>query len=276
MNNKNIILECKRVKFFSPHDEDAFFEWSKKITCITNVKGKGDKILLFISRPKIENEELFDLYALFYRYKINKKQLEVFLNDANRELYYKHKNNYSINIYPYNDDQNEQLLDTPLITLFSYNVGKFKIEVSGSPKIVPETCILQTTIGDFKEEFYLSLDTWTLDEYKQQWKEGIERIKSHSTSCLVINNQKNKRMSVELWLLYKEGDKIFFQYQFMDPEIAKTLNLPLDFSKFNVQNCYQFIKPRMVNEKCEAINRQGQLVAEESISINDFIGCNEC
>ncbi len=70
MNNP-IILECKRVKFYAPHDEDAFFEWIKKIICIEKAEGSEDKILLFIPKKKIKPTELHDLVGLFRRYNIN-------------------------------------------------------------------------------------------------------------------------------------------------------------------------------------------------------------
>lgn len=42
------------------------------------------------------------------------------------------------------------------------------------------------TIGDFWESIFMSFDNWTIEEYKQQWKDGLERIKTHDTSCLVV------------------------------------------------------------------------------------------
>ena len=90
MNNENIRLVCKSVKYHSMIDEDLFFEWIKKIDCITDVNGSGNKILLSIARQNIDNEILYELIALFRRYKINTKQFEAMLDDGSRT---------SINIY---------------------------------------------------------------------------------------------------------------------------------------------------------------------------------
>lgn len=59
-------------------------------------------------------------------------------------------------------------------------------------------------IGDYAEEFIISLDEWDIEQYKQQWKEGIERIKTHNSSCLIADIttlKTNPRMN--LWVLYK-------------------------------------------------------------------------
>lgn len=98
-----IVLTCKRVKFYAPKDEDAFFEWIKKIECITSFVGEGDKILLMVADASISEEQLCDIIALFRRYKIDKKQLEVFLNDSNREYFYRYQHGFSINVYPHKD-----------------------------------------------------------------------------------------------------------------------------------------------------------------------------
>ncbi len=100
MENSHIVLECKRVKFFSRRDEDAFFEWAKKIKSIKLIKGVGDKIQLYVGKQEISNEDFRDIIALFNRYKVDMKQLELFLNESNEHLYYEYKKRYLINIYP--------------------------------------------------------------------------------------------------------------------------------------------------------------------------------
>lgn len=100
MNNQ-IILECKKVKFYAPHDEDAFFEWIKKIECITNVKGKRDVICLFIANKKITLQDLGSIMALFRRYRIATKQLEIFITNKNREFFEHCKTSSHFNMYPY-------------------------------------------------------------------------------------------------------------------------------------------------------------------------------
>ena len=100
MSHNQIIIECKRVKFYSSYDETTFFEWVKSIKCINNFKGQGESILLYVENKNIEDKELHNFIALFRRYKINMKQLEIFLNDANKEHFYQYQQGYSINVYP--------------------------------------------------------------------------------------------------------------------------------------------------------------------------------
>ena len=84
---KNIQLVCKKVKFYALKDEDAFFEWTKRIECIKDVSAVGDELYLYVPEV-IADDDLRDILALFYRYKIDMKQLARFLNDTNRSWLY--------------------------------------------------------------------------------------------------------------------------------------------------------------------------------------------
>ena len=91
--NENVLI-CKKVKYYSRKDEDAFFEWIKKIDCIDNFIGSGNELYLYISSHDLHDYDLRDLLALFYRYKIDMKQLRVFLNKDNRDWFYENKKAY--------------------------------------------------------------------------------------------------------------------------------------------------------------------------------------
>lgn len=84
MDNK-IILICKKVIFYSTIDEDLFFEWIKRISVIVDVKGVLDEIHLYIMDLNLDRAALREIIALFKRYKIDRKQLQIFLNDANED-----------------------------------------------------------------------------------------------------------------------------------------------------------------------------------------------
>ncbi len=60
----DITVECKRVKFYSTFDEDAFFEWIKKIKSIKDVKGKLDKIIFFFKADTLKQDELRQSYSI--------------------------------------------------------------------------------------------------------------------------------------------------------------------------------------------------------------------
>ena len=94
MKKKENILLCKGVIFYALKDEDAFFEWIKKIECIEKFHGVGDELYLYIRSNKIDDLNLDDLLGLFYRYKIDMKQLARFLNEDNKEWFYDNKKAY--------------------------------------------------------------------------------------------------------------------------------------------------------------------------------------
>lgn len=85
----SIRLVCKGVIFHGLKDEDMFFEWIQKIDCIESFSEKSDELYLDIASNGLHDNDLRDLIALFYRYKIeNMKQLALFLNDNNRDWFY--------------------------------------------------------------------------------------------------------------------------------------------------------------------------------------------
>jgi hypothetical protein len=79
-----ITLTCRRVTFYSPGDETAFFEWLARITSIVRAEGQGDAILLRLSSRRISEHNLRELIALFRRYRIPMPQLAQFENKSNR------------------------------------------------------------------------------------------------------------------------------------------------------------------------------------------------
>lgn len=85
--NKNILI-CKEVRFYSPNDEAAFFEWLSKNDCIDDVEGVGDEIHLTIAADELHDHDLRDLLALFYRYNVDMKQLKRFLSSDNEKWFF--------------------------------------------------------------------------------------------------------------------------------------------------------------------------------------------
>ena len=91
MNINENILICKSPRFFGYKDEDAFFEWIKKIKVIDKVSGKGKELYLYLVAEKLDDQDLDDFIGLFYRYKIDMKQLSRFLTDDNKEWFFNNK-----------------------------------------------------------------------------------------------------------------------------------------------------------------------------------------
>jgi len=86
MNNK-IILVCSPLRFYTKNDEDLCFKWIKKIKCISKHIGIGRELHLYILSKEIPHNDLLDLMGLFDRYKFDSKQLNVFINDNNKDLF---------------------------------------------------------------------------------------------------------------------------------------------------------------------------------------------
>jgi len=48
VKDTNVILTCTSIWYYSRRDEDAFFEWIKKIDCIEEFSGAGRDLYLQI------------------------------------------------------------------------------------------------------------------------------------------------------------------------------------------------------------------------------------
>ena len=80
-------LDCKRVWFYSPADEAAFFHFAESIKAVRRIEGVRDSILLHIG-SRVSDESLRDLIALFKRYRIRRmSQLAQFLSPSNRSWF---------------------------------------------------------------------------------------------------------------------------------------------------------------------------------------------
>ena len=77
------ILDCKRVMFYSPADEAAFFRFAESIKAVRRIEGVRDSIVLHVA-ARISHESLRDLIALFERYRIPRMSpLARFLSSSN-------------------------------------------------------------------------------------------------------------------------------------------------------------------------------------------------
>lgn len=80
-------LDCKRVKFYSPADEAAFFRFAESIKAVRRVEGVGDSEVLHVT-SRVSHDSLRDLIALFERYRIPRMtQLAQFLSPSNRSWF---------------------------------------------------------------------------------------------------------------------------------------------------------------------------------------------
>jgi hypothetical protein len=71
-------LKAQAIQFSSQLDEGAFFSWLKKLSCVSEVEGRGDTLYIRVLESKIDEHALRELLALFDRYQIDMSQLAVF------------------------------------------------------------------------------------------------------------------------------------------------------------------------------------------------------
>jgi hypothetical protein len=102
------------------------------------------------------------------------------------------------------------------------------------------------SIGNVEIGIRIFLHHWDLQDYLHQWKEGIERIKTHDTSCLITGFEEAKMIDGERcspclsWIvLYKKGNKVIVQelsfYEGLYDEYIGT-DVIIDQN-----NCYNYI-----------------------------------
>jgi|GEM_PF-1344240 len=102
----------------------------------------------------------------------------------------------------------------------------------------------QLKINEDEENFCSPLDLWSINDYEKQWQEGLERIKTHDQSCLVvrIGNPIDNRF-IEWWVLYKRRNKVYLQNHIIFGDIYEER---IGNKEFNRETCYDFIHPRRI------------------------------
>lgn len=118
----------------------------------------------------------------------------------------------------------------------------------------PDLAIGQITLGNFVEEFEMSLTVWNRERYEQQWKEGIQRILNGAPkSCLIASLWGDKgTWGFSWWPLYRIGDQVVAQ-----SALIWDLNM-LD-KDFDPDDPYQFIREHI------SMNEDGQSLSEWSV-----------
>jgi hypothetical protein len=80
------IPTCRRVIYYAPGDEAAFFFWLDSIKAIRKVVGVGDSLQLHVA-SRLPDKALRELLILFYRYRIDMTQLAQFKSPSNRKWF---------------------------------------------------------------------------------------------------------------------------------------------------------------------------------------------
>ena len=87
MKRKNF-LTCKNVIYKSIFDKEGFFEWLNSIKSILEIEKQNDTLYLYFKSKRIPDKDFRSLIGLFDRFKINMKQLQLFLNERNKKWVY--------------------------------------------------------------------------------------------------------------------------------------------------------------------------------------------
>lgn len=124
-------------------------------------------------------------------------------------------------------------------------MSKFKIEILRNEEVYESQweagpCVRgQITIGKFDDRFDMPLSIWSIQDYKRQWAEAIERFKTekvYAQTCLVTEVE---RGSINMWGLYKRRSKVFIvNYLICAESYTKSAK---KFSKFSRKTCYEWL-----------------------------------
>jgi len=73
--------------YYSQGDERAFFEWLKRIPCVTKLGGEGEELHIHVARSKVTLSSLRELIAAFRRYGVSMQQLAQLETATNRKWF---------------------------------------------------------------------------------------------------------------------------------------------------------------------------------------------
>jgi|GEM_PF-802076 hypothetical protein len=83
-NNMMNKLVFKDIKFYCQKDRLAFFEWIKRLEYVHDVIETDQEVIIDLFNGDLNQLELFDLIALFHRYKVDLRQLQKLVRPSNR------------------------------------------------------------------------------------------------------------------------------------------------------------------------------------------------
>jgi hypothetical protein len=73
-------IYADKIWYYSDGDKSRFFSGLYDNPAYLNVKGYGTKLHIKLDTRKLTRESLYDLVALFFRYKVDMKELKPLLN----------------------------------------------------------------------------------------------------------------------------------------------------------------------------------------------------
>lgn len=94
-----------------------------------------------------------------------------------------------------------------------FSIGVIDESPSGSEMPYSQT-VGRVQVGSFTETFLMDLSFWTVDEYRQSWREALNELEStdKATSCLVSSITDPVTSSfISCWPLYRDGELVYVQ-----------------------------------------------------------------
>jgi len=76
-----MIITIRSDEFYSDGDERRFFEGLRNISAVSSVKGIGVELFLDINTVKMSKNEMRELIALLWRYKVPLSPLSAFVKN---------------------------------------------------------------------------------------------------------------------------------------------------------------------------------------------------
>jgi hypothetical protein len=107
---------------------------------------------------------------------------------------------------------------------------------------------IEQSDGVLVELFFMSVNVWELEQYKAQWKQGIERLKNYDRSCIITNVSGDpSNPFLEVWVLFRKSNMVYVQNQLV-PSVSKYIGEKI-WAKFNklpftADMYYPYIEPR--------------------------------
>jgi hypothetical protein len=69
-------LRCTRIRFWSYGDEEAFFQWARRIPNVKRLYGDHHDIVIVLRSSKVSATTMGELSALFKRYNVPTNRLK--------------------------------------------------------------------------------------------------------------------------------------------------------------------------------------------------------
>lgn len=87
-------LVCNDGNFKEYENKELFVRMMMRIPCVDEVDDFHPKMDVYVKNKKIPEQDLRDILSMFYHYKINMRQLKIFLNEENEKWFKKDKDTF--------------------------------------------------------------------------------------------------------------------------------------------------------------------------------------